>query len=78
MLNIYGYFSPDKSLKDEMSFCSAEDAQQHCNSTIALHRGMVRCSGAFPKMSITAVYGHQRMTSVIQKLQKVIHEVNGL
>lgn len=26
MLNIYGYFSPDKSLKDEMGFCSAEDA----------------------------------------------------
>lgn len=69
MFNIYGYISPNQSLGDPLIFCSAEKA---CDAAAPQqHIGVVvidaECSGAFVRLCITAVYGHKRMTSVIEK-----------
>lgn len=69
MFNIYGYISPSQSLWDELTFSPAENAGDAV--VLLQHRGTAviyaQCSGAFPKMCVTAAYGHQRMTPVIQK-----------
>lgn len=73
MYIINGYFSANESTRHEWTSCPAENR-------LGAAEMDARCSRAFPNMCITAVCGHQRMTSVIQEQYKMMRVAtfNGL